>query len=76
MYNTVNMNNNLLIDFFQDLVTKLQNNEIEDNKLRNLSEFMFKYRFDNEKSNNCQNEDFIKFLTLGWYVYSNMSIEK
>tara|TARA_B100000401_G_scaffold208779_1_gene141040 strand:+ start:3497 stop:3709 length:213 start_codon:yes stop_codon:yes gene_type:complete len=70
------MNNNLLIDFFQDMIRKLENNEINEKKLKQLSEFMLKYKFENNGPPSYQHDDFVKFLTLGWYVYSNISDEK
>ena len=75
-YNTLNMNNNLLIGFFQDIIKKLENNQINEKKLRQLSEFMLTFKFENNGPLNCQSDDFVKFLTLGWYVYSNISDEK
>tara|TARA_B100000900_G_scaffold403014_1_gene409538 strand:+ start:29 stop:277 length:249 start_codon:yes stop_codon:yes gene_type:complete len=75
-YNRLNMNNNLLIDFFKDMIKKLENNEINEKKLRQLSEFMLRYKFENNRPVKYQHDEFVKFLTLGWYVYSNIPDEK
>ena len=69
-YNRLNMNNNLLIDFFKDIIKQLEQNKIEESKLRELSEFMLKYRFEHNGPTFFDEDDFIKFITMGWYVYS------
>ena len=72
VYNRLNMNNNLLIDFFKDLIVQLEQKSINEAKLRQLSEFMLRYRFEHNGPS-TENDDFIKFMTMGWYVYSNIN---
>ena len=72
-YNRLNMNNNLLIDFFKNIIKELKENRIEESKVRELSEFMLKYRFEHNESTTCDEDDFIKFISMGWYVYSNIN---
>ena len=67
------MNNNiLLISFFRDLINELEENSISEPKLRDLSEFMMRYRFEYNGPTTNDREDFMKFLTMGWHVYTNI----
>ena len=62
-------NKEILINFLDEIIDKLEKDEVEHEKLVDLSKFMLKYKFEeNYKLDN----DLIKFLTMGWYVYSNM----
>ena len=62
-------NNKILINFFQEIIDKLEKDEVEHEKLVDLSKFMLKYKFE---ENYKFDDNLLKFLTMGWYVYSNM----
>lgn len=68
------MSNNEYIAFFNDIINKLNDNDISDDKKQIIDEFRLKYSFeqDNTLLNNDKkysDSDFIKFIIMGWYVY-------
>ena len=66
-------NQQQLIDFLRNLANDIENNNIEDEKLLNISQFMINYHFQNEEiSDDYSRNDMIKFLSLGWYIYTQL----
>lgn len=69
-------NNEILVNFLKELANKIENNQIENNNIIKISQFMMSYNF--ESSNNNENDedfsrgDLIKFLSLGWYIYTQV----
>ena len=69
-------NNEILVNFLKELANKIENNQIENNNIIKISQFMMSYNF--ESSNNNENDedfsrgDLIKFLSLGWYIYTKV----
>jgi len=69
------MSENLKI-FLKDLIDDMENDKLNQQQTKLVGEFYMKYKFQNNiiqnnKNINKENEkDFIKFLTLGWYIYS------
>uniref|UniRef100_A0A6C0D1D3 Uncharacterized protein n=1 Tax=viral metagenome TaxID=1070528 RepID=A0A6C0D1D3_9ZZZZ len=65
------VDNNLLINFLKNIITDIETQKLSDDELKIVSEFYMRYKFNSESiDNTTSNEDFIKFLALGWYVYS------
>ena len=66
-------NQQQLIDFLRNLANDIENNNLEDEKLLNISQFMMNYHFQNEEiSDDYSRDDMIKFLSLGWYIYTQL----
>ena len=70
-----------LIPFLRNLADSIEKRELLPQQLQIIGEFFMKYQFqqqairDNDTSINppsseFHREDFIKFLILGWYIYS------
>ena len=61
--------------FLRGLADRLENSEMSEDSQKNISEFFMKFLFlaeTLEKVDVDQNEDFLKFLSLGWYVYTQI----
>ena len=63
----------------EDFITKLKSitqnyeNDVYDDKTKQyISQFIINLDFINDVNNNIPNKDFLKFLSLGWYIYSNL----
>lgn len=64
----------------EDFITKLKSitqnyeNDVYDDKTKQyISQFIINLDFINDvNNNNIPNKDFLKFLSLGWYIYSNL----
>ena len=67
------MNANILVDFFKGIVTDLENDNTTDKNIKTLTDFMLSYKFQIQGPSNENKKDFIKFLTMGWYIYSQIN---
>ena len=63
----------------EDFITKLksitqnyENNKYDEKTNQYISQFIINLDFINDVNNNIPNKDFLKFLSLGWYIYSNL----
>ena len=63
----------------EDFITKLksitqnyENDAYDDKTKQYISQFIINLDFINDVNNNIPNKDFLKFLSLGWYIYSNL----
>lgn len=71
--------NKILPPFFRDLADKIEKNDVSSTQLQKTGEFFMSWLYDTEnvekdkedKSSFTQ-EDFRKFVTLGWYVYTHL----
>lgn len=77
-----------IINFINDLSIAFENNTLTDHQQLAITEIFIKFLFlklqntgDNrsaveeeriEQEERKEEEDFMKFLTLGWYVYNNL----
>jgi hypothetical protein len=63
----------LLTTFLRTLATDIENGKLPDDKLQQVGEFFMTFLFlqDLEK-NKKSDKDFLKFMTMGWYVYNNL----
>jgi hypothetical protein len=69
---------NKLVLFLRNLATSIENKELVSNQLQVITDFFMAYQFheqsvkDNEINNNLSEfsqEDLLKFLCMGWYIY-------
>ena len=63
----------------EDFITKLksitenfENGLYDDKTNQYISQFIMNIDFINQTHNTTSKSDFIKFLSLGWYIYSNL----
>lgn len=61
--------NNQLVLFFRNLADSIEKEELSEKQMSFIGEFYMSYQFQNELEN-IKEEDFIKFLVLGWYIYT------
>jgi hypothetical protein len=65
-------NNQELIEYLNQMVGKLENEDIDPEEQQNISEFYMLCKFKREFSQlkeEFKQEDLVKFLVLGWYFY-------
>lgn len=68
-------NQQQLINFLRNLANDIENNNIENENLLKTSQFMMNFQFQNqqdEQSDDYSRDDMIKFLSLGWYIYTQL----
>ena len=71
---------NLLSPFLRALANRIDNNQLNDKQLQRVGEFFMSYLFDNQVENdndsseecNISDNEFKKFLILGWWVYTQI----
>jgi len=61
-----------LIQFLEKLVTSIKEGSLSLEELKSISEFYMMYTFSDIK-NDVSEKDLLKFLSLGWYIYKNIS---
>jgi hypothetical protein len=59
-------NHDLLIHL-EDIINDLKNDTISEEKKRELTLFYIKNKY---KEKNEENDDNLKYLSLGWYIYN------
>jgi hypothetical protein len=65
-----------LIEFLKELVREMENDEMEPFVYKELGEFYVKLRFLlNYKIKPMEDDDIIKYLSLGYYIYTNIDLE-
>ena len=67
-----NLGTDKLISFLQNLIISVEQGKLTNKQYSMLCEFYTYYKFKDRKKENhsFQTEDYLKFLTLGWYIYS------
>lgn len=73
-----NLGNDKLISFLQNLIIAVEQGNLTNKQYSMLSEFYTYYTFKdrNKENHKFQPQDYIKFLTLGWYIYSLQGEQK
>lgn len=61
--------NSELILFFRNIADSIEKEELNEKQMSFIGEFYMSYHFQNELET-IKEEDFIKFLILGWYIYT------
>ena len=57
-------------DFLREIADKMDNNELSEVEQRRVSEFYMRYKFQREVE--TEDEQLEKYLSLGWYVYTQL----
>ena len=71
MENIGNQSKDKLISFFQHLICSIEQDKLSDKQYIAISEFYTCFKF-KEKKEHFSPEDYLKFLSLGWYIYSQI----
>lgn len=61
--------NNQLVLFFRNMADSIEKKQLTEKQMSFIGEFYMSYHFQNELEN-IKEEDFIKFLVMGWYIYT------
>ena len=65
-----------LVTFLRELADSVESNTIQSDQLKSIGEFYMSYKFNEQKNGNGDNDiediDTIKFLTLGWFIYTQI----
>jgi hypothetical protein len=66
--------NKILIAFLRQLANLIERKELTEEKMCKIGEFFIQFLFqENINSNGVMaNDEFMKFLTLGWYIYTQV----
>ena len=66
-------NNNKIIDFLREVANSIEQQEVDENTLQSAGEFFMKNLFTKEIEKvdfTLEEKDILKFLTMGWYIYT------
>lgn len=71
------MNKNDIVEFLINLASDINNGILNQDELQSVSEFYMLYKFksrinDDDEEDYLNQNELYKFLSLGWYIYSNM----
>jgi hypothetical protein len=65
-----------VVKFLRDLATKLENDELHDEVALQATEFFMKLNFmescERSEEDSEEDSDVMKFLSLGWYIYTHI----
>ena len=64
--------NKELVLFLRNLADSVENNTITSEQCQKLGEFFMSFKMSQEQDKDCEPMDVIKFITMGWYIYSNI----
>lgn len=78
------MNDDKIINFLRELADSIENKKLDIEQTIQVSEFYMSYKFSNRNEDNSEDnvmdtdnvnkevkdEDFLKFIILGWYIYT------
>ena len=60
-----------LVPFLRNLANSLEENTLDNIQLLQISEFFMSFSFKKDQGE-YSSEELIKFLSLGWYIYTNL----
>ncbi len=66
-------NNQDLVLFLRELASSIEQDKMNEKQLQVTCEFKIKYKFYEEKGDEEDAEETLKYLFLGWYIYKNMN---
>lgn len=67
-----NLSKDKLISFLQNLIISVEQDNLSNKQSQAICEFYTCYKFKERKNElTFLHEDYLKFLTLGWYLYSH-----
>lgn len=58
--------------FLRSLASDLESSKLTTEDLKKIFEFYIQFKFEKDLLSDKDDRDFIKFLTLGWYIYTNL----
>lgn len=61
----------LLVPFLRKLADGIEKNTLTDEQIFKIGEFFISFLFQQD-ANKTEDEEFMKFLTLGWFVYKQI----
>lgn len=65
-----------VVNFLRDLANKLETDSLNPEETTQISEFFMKFQFVqslfNDMEDGSSDQDIMKFMSLGWYVYSHL----
>ena len=69
-----NQSKDKLISFLQNLIISVEQDNLSNKQYQAICEFYTCYKFKerNKELSSFSTEDYLKFLTLGWYIYSQV----
>ena len=53
-----------LVKFLRELINSIENNDIKDNKLMEISKFLIKFKY--EEDGKYEEDEMVKYMSLGW----------
>lgn len=70
----------ILSTHLKHLIERIEANQLSGDELRRVSEFvmrecMFQYLRANGTSQCAEDEKWMKYLTLGWFIYEHLGVE-
>ena len=73
-----------ILQFLKDITLKIENKQINEQEMQLLGEFYISFKFrenfdkelNEELNKEISDEDMIKFLILGWYIYFMIRMKK
>lgn len=69
--------NKKLLEFLKNAVKSIENNEMSDENVRLAGEYYMKTKFvEYIENNDTYDKEMMKYLILGWYMYSIMDEPK
>ena len=63
-----NNSNALLAPFLRKLASEIDNNTLSTQQLQQIGEFFMAFLFNYKEPS--KNDDFMKFIIMGWYIYT------
>jgi hypothetical protein len=69
---TVNDINHKLVPFLKELIESIESNQLSEEQLKHIGEFFMSYRFYENSNENSNETDIVKFITMGWYIYTQL----
>ena len=63
------------IVFLESIIHKIKTGDITPEQMRQIAEFYLAYEFKKDSDSAFSNKDMLNFLSLGWYIYSNLENE-
>ena len=70
------MNKEVIISKLKDIISQINDDLIPDEKLQMISKLIieldFYDEFEGQKSSPYSQNELLKFLSMGWYIYSNL----
>jgi len=68
-----NLKKDKLISFLQNIIILIEQNKINSKQYQSIIDFYTCYKFKERKKEIIfSDDDYLKFLTMGWFIYSQI----